>query len=219
VNFVFSPSPILLVISGRVGVTSGICGHFVRLIVIAYGGSRITDPGSTSSLDVFMLIVLSGLPGVGKTTIARGLARATGAVHIRIDSIEQALRNRGHEVEAEGYDVGYVIAADNLRLGRTVVADCVNPWALTREAWRSVASRAGVRSVDVEIVCSDVEEHRRRVESRAADIPGHQLPAWSEVRDRDYHPWTDERIVVDTTHLTVDQGVHAILSAIGDRRC
>jgi predicted kinase len=42
-----------------------------------------------------MLVVLSGLPGVGKTTIARELARATGAVHVRIDAIEQALRNAG----------------------------------------------------------------------------------------------------------------------------
>ena len=163
-----------------------------------------------------MLIVLSGLPGVGKTTIARELARATGAVHIRIDSIEQALRGSGHEVEAEGYNVGYAIAADNLQLGRTVVADCVNPWALTREAWKLVASRAGVLSVDVEIVCSDVEEHRRRVESRAADIRDHRLPTWAEARDRDYHPWTALRIVVDTAHLSVDQGVRAILTTIGE---
>jgi len=40
-----------------------------------------------------LLVVLSGLPGVGKTTVARDLAVASGAVHLRIDSIEQALRN------------------------------------------------------------------------------------------------------------------------------
>ena len=42
-----------------------------------------------------MLIVIGGLPGVGKTTIARELARQTAAVHIRIDSIEQAIRDSG----------------------------------------------------------------------------------------------------------------------------
>ena len=54
-----------------------------------------------------MLIVLSGLPGVGKTTIARELAGAMGAVHVRIDSIEQALRDMGQEVGGEGYAVAY----------------------------------------------------------------------------------------------------------------
>ena len=39
------------------------------------------------------LIVLSGLPGVGKTTIARELAVVLGATHVRIDSIENSLRN------------------------------------------------------------------------------------------------------------------------------
>lgn len=38
-----------------------------------------------------MLIIFGGLPGTGKTTIARELARQTGAMHLRIDSIEQAI--------------------------------------------------------------------------------------------------------------------------------
>jgi predicted kinase len=159
-----------------------------------------------------MLVVMSGLPGVGKTTIARALAQATGAVHVRIDSIEQALRNAGWEVEGEGYCVAYAIAEDNLRLGRIVVADCVNPWPLTRDEWRAVAARADVRSVEVEIVCSDVDEHRRRVESRRADIDGHRPPTWTEVVARDYRPWTSERVVIDTALLDVDQSVARIRS-------
>jgi predicted kinase len=159
-----------------------------------------------------MLVVMSGLPGVGKTTIARALAQATGAVHVRIDSIEQALRNAGWEVEGEGYGVAYAIAEDNLRLGRIVVADCVNPWPLTRDEWRAVAARADVRSVEVEIVCSDVDEHRRRVESRRAEIDGHRPPTWTEVVARDYRPWTSERVVIDTALLDVDQSVARIRS-------
>jgi predicted kinase len=132
-----------------------------------------------------MLIVLSGLPGVGKTTIARELACALAAVYLRIDSIEQALRQAGLAVEAEGYAVAHAVAADNLRAGQTVVADCVNPWPLTRDEWRGVAEQIGVPLVEVEVVCSDHVEHRRRVESRAADIAGHRVPTWQEVVERD----------------------------------
>lgn len=163
-----------------------------------------------------MLVVVSGLPGVGKTTIARQLARAAGATYLRIDSIEQSMRNAGWQVAGEGYSVAGAVAEDNLRLGRTVVADCVNPWSVTRREWRSVAQRAGVRAVDVEIVCSDRDEHRRRVESRVADIDGHRLPTWSDVVERDYQAWDGERLVVDTAHLDVDQSVRRILSAVAD---
>ena len=61
-----------------------------------------------------MLIIFSGLSGVGKTTIARALATAIGAVHLRIDSIEQALRRCGVTVEAEGYVAAYAVAEDRV---------------------------------------------------------------------------------------------------------
>jgi len=159
-----------------------------------------------------MLVVLSGLSGVGKTTISRALVRTAGAVHVRIDSIEQALRNAGREVRDEGYRVGYAVAEDNLRLGRIVVADAVNPWPLTRDAWRSVAARSGVRALDVEIVCSDEDEHKRRVEARTPDIPGHTLPTWQEVHERDYRPWDRERLVIDTARCGPEGSVCAILA-------
>lgn len=161
-----------------------------------------------------MLIVFSGLPGVGKTTIARELARTIGAVHLRIDSIEQALRRGGYRVAGEGYDVAYAVAEDNLRAGQTVIADCVNPWPLTRDAWRSVAERAGVAALDVEIVCSDTAEHRRRVESREPDIAGLALPFWQDVVERDYHAWDRDRLVVDTVASDVTAGVHAIMGRL-----
>jgi len=163
-----------------------------------------------------MLIILSGLPGVGKTTIARALTSATGGVHVRIDSIEQALRRGGLTVEAEGYVVGYAVAEDNLRLGRTVIADSVNPWPLTRDAWRAVGARAGVPSIDVEITCSDVHLHRRRVETRTSDVPGLELPAWSTLVERDYRPWDRERLVIDTARSDVDESVRKIREAISE---
>jgi predicted kinase len=90
-----------------------------------------------------MLIILSGLSATGKTTIARELARQLGAVHVRIDSIEQAIHDSRADASAPvgdaGYRVGYAVAADNLSVGRTVIADTVNPLPVTRDAWVEVA--------------------------------------------------------------------------------
>jgi 2-phosphoglycerate kinase len=70
-----------------------------------------------------MLIIFGGLPGVGKTTVARELARQLGAVHIRIDSIEQALLDSGmvsSVINDTGYRAGHdlSIARDRNRIHR-----------------------------------------------------------------------------------------------------
>jgi hypothetical protein len=91
-------------------------------------------------------------------------------------------------------------------------------WPLTRSDWRAVADRTGVPALDVEIVCSDAVEHRRRVETRAADITGHSLPTWQEVVERDYRPWDGERIVIDTGRLSVEQSVRTILAQVAADR-
>ena len=84
-----------------------------------------------------MLIVFAGLPGTGKSTIARALAAELDAVWLRIDSIEQAIRASGaveSDLDDAGYRAAYAVAEDNLRLGRTVIGDSVNGWMLTRDA-------------------------------------------------------------------------------------
>ena len=164
-----------------------------------------------------MLIVLGGLPGVGKTSIARELARQLDAVHVRIDSIEQAIRESGVTVvslDDAGYRAGYAVAEDNLRPLRTVIADSVNPVPLTRNAWLEVASRTKSAVVEVEVECSDRNEHRRRVEQRLRDEPELSGPTWHDVVTRDYRPWGRERIVVDTARLSIEQAAAEILRAL-----
>ena len=167
-----------------------------------------------------MLIVFAGLPATGKTSIARELARRLNALYLRIDSIEQALRDAAiaAPLDDAGYRVAYALAADNLRAGWTVVADSVNPLTLTRDAWLDVARGARVPAVEVEIVCSDPAEHRRRVESRSTDIPGLALPSWNDVASREYHPWHRPRIVIDTAGQSIDDCVARLLSILPGSR-
>ncbi len=164
-----------------------------------------------------MLVVLSGLPGVGKSTVARELAAALGAVWLRIDSIEQAIVDSGvvpSSVEDAGYRAAYAAAADNLRLGRDVVADSVNPIAVTREAWRGVADGAGAQCLDVELVCGDAAEHRRRVETRTVDIPTLTPPTWREVVERAYDAWDGDRLTIDTARCDPADAVALIVDRV-----
>ena len=167
-----------------------------------------------------MLIVLGGLPGTGKTTIARELARQLGAVHLRIDSIEQALRDwrPGHSLNDAGYRVAYMVAADNLSISRIVIADSVNPLPVTRDAWVAVAKRTRTQVVEVEVICSDPDEHRRRAENRVTDIPGLRLPTWHEIVSREYHPWDRKHLAVDTARQNVEQSVQMLREAIAAQR-
>jgi len=164
-----------------------------------------------------MLVVFGGLPGTGKTCIAREVVRRSGAIYLRIDAIEQAIRaaaGLGDDVGAAGYEVAYALAEANLALGRLVVADSVNPIAATREAWRQVAARTSSPLLEVEILCSDKAEHRRRVEARRADIPGLRLPGWEDVAARDYEPWLDRTLVIDTANASVAEAAASICERI-----
>jgi predicted kinase len=65
-----------------------------------------------------VLLIFSGLPGSGKSTLARAIAGNLGAIYLRIDTIEQGLRDLcSVDVRAEGYRLAYRVAADNLRVG------------------------------------------------------------------------------------------------------
>jgi predicted kinase len=138
-------------------------------------------------------------------------------VHVRIDSIEQALRDSGTvalPLNDVGYRIGYAVAEDNLRLGRIVIADSVNPLQVSRAAWIAVARRAQVLAAEVEITCSDAQRHRQRVETRATDISGLRLPTWEEVVLREYDPWNREHIVIDTTGRSVGESVEELQAAL-----
>ncbi|MFN8547127.1 MAG: AAA family ATPase [Candidatus Eisenbacteria bacterium] len=162
-----------------------------------------------------ILYILSGLPGSGKTTIAQLLARQLGAAHLRIDTIEQALRDLcAIDVVAEGYRLAYRVAGDILRSGTSVVADSCNPITLTRREWERVAEEVGAHYVNIEIVCSDLQEHRDRVETRVPTIPGLVLPTWREVESREYHRWSVERIVVDTARRSVEECITDLRSRL-----
>lgn len=168
-----------------------------------------------------VLVVIGGLPGSGKSTVATALARATSSTYVRVDRIEQAVvdwTSLTHPVGPVGYAVAHALADEQLRLGLDVVVECVNPVTVTRDAWPATADAAGAGVVEVEVVCSDPVEHRRRVEERPTDVAGLVKPTWAEVRAREYQPWDRPRVLVDTASTSVAAAVRQISAAVDARR-
>jgi predicted kinase len=168
-----------------------------------------------------VLVVVGGLPGAGKSTVAEHLARRLRTPYLRVDRIEQAIVSWSeltHPVGVAGYAVGYALAAEQLTLGLDVIVECVNPVGLTRDAWVSTAAAAGAAIVEVEVVCPDPVEHRRRVETRVSDVDGLVKPTWEEVLGREYEPWTRPHLVIDSVRTAPGKAVSEIASAMASAR-
>lgn len=155
-----------------------------------------------------MLIVFGGLPGAGKTTLAKAVAKKYAAVYLRIDTIEMAIRSCNvlrDDVGPAGYVSAYWVAQENLRLGQTVVADSVNPLQISRDSWVQVARDALVSLVEVEVVCTDAAEYRRRIEGRPPDLDGLPTLTWESVSEQKYEAWSTPHLVIDTAGKSVSE--------------
>jgi predicted kinase len=161
-----------------------------------------------------VLVVVGGLPGVGKTTVARAVAGRTGAAHVRIDTFEVALLRLGllAEVGAEGHELALAAADTCLTAGTDVVVDAVFDVAAARRPFRELAARHDTDVHWVRLVCTDRAEHERRVTGRTADLAGHVVPTWPQVQARAVDQWHERHTVVDTA---AGDPVAAVLSALG----
>jgi predicted kinase len=151
-----------------------------------------------------VLVVMSGLPGVGKSALADALGRELGAPVLSVDPIEAAIMRSGipqsFETGLAAYEVAATLAEHQLTLGLDVVADATNYLEVGREMWRQAARRSGATVTSIEVVCRDRALHRRRLEARRREIDGFPEPAWEaiEAMRAEWEPWTEERLVVDS---------------------
>lgn len=142
-------------------------------------GPGVAD--GTAPLAVDGLVVVCGLPGVGKTTVARRIADRTGAVVLRTDAVRKELFPDPEYTASETATVYAELlgrAADRLADGETVVLDATFAEASFRADARETARERGVpfRMVKVECTEAVVERRIRRREGLSdADFEIHQL--------------------------------------------
>jgi len=158
------------------------------------------------------IIVVAGLPGVGKSTLAESLARHLQLPVFSVDPIESAIIRSGFDRSFEtglaAYLVAEQLADEHLKIGMSVIIDAVSPVVEAREMWRGLARKHGADLRIIECVLDPVL-HRQRVEARVRGLPGIPELTWEavEARRQEYLLWREERLIIDT-----QQGKEANLS-------
>ncbi|WP_227468289.1 AAA family ATPase [Microbacterium sp. YJN-G] len=166
------------------------------------------------------LVVVAGLPGVGKTSVAEALAERCGTVHLSIDVIEEAILAcglpLGWKVGVAAYEAARAMAELNLRLGHDIVVDAVNDSDAARQTWRTAASRTDARLDFVHLMLPDEQEHERRLQNRERGLAHVGEPTWADVQRRraEYAVWSDDVLEYDTSARSIDEIADALVARL-----
>ncbi len=167
------------------------------------------------------LILFSGLPGCGKTSLARAVAHTLRLPLFAKDRFQRVLRDEAPGAPlTTAYHLLLDQAAEQLSLGLGVVLDAVFPLPEFRQAARDIAFHQGASLAIIQCVCTDELLWRARVDSRSEIVPGWPPAGWAEIeRLRPiWQPWPPgTTLVVDAVH-PFEINLAASLAYIGDPR-
>ncbi len=188
----------------------------------------LTVPAAVSGQPV--LVMLCGLPGTGKTSLARRLAVRWPAVIIESDRIRQVLFTPPAYTAEESrqvHQVCHILIGWYLRhtdrdgnlYRHHVIYDATNLYEYHRKLVHSLAERNEARLVVVEVTARDEVVRERLAPGGRQDMAQLYSDAdwdvYQRMRQR-AEPIQGERVTVDTSRGGIDRAVEQVLAAIGE---
>ena len=147
-----------------------------------------------------MIIIICGLPGVGKTTLAKELAPLVNAVLLSTDKIRKELLSRPTYGRGERkliYDVMILIAKYLHKAG----INCILDATFTRESSRlEIKKKLGLASKDfhiIECICPE-DIILSRLRRRKHDYSDADFSVYRKMK-RIYEPVKEAHITIDTS--------------------
>ena len=148
------------------------------------------------------LILFAGMPGSGKTTLARIIARRMNIPVFAKDRVQRVLRD--HNLAAANTGDGYYIILDMadelLSLGLSCIRDAPSPLHPSRTVARETPARHKSRFTAIYCYCSDDLVWQERMKERVQYVPGWKPVGWDDVlRMREYYqPWNNNALFIDS---------------------
>jgi len=169
-------------------------------------------------MDNLKIIVVSGLPGSGKSTIAEALAKKLQFPILSVDPVESSILKSGiarsFKTGLAAYIIVQTLASEQLKLGMSVIIDAVNPVQEARDMWYELQKEYNSQLFIIECVL-DEEMHKKRLQKRVRNMHGLTEVTWEDVENRkkDYKPWKEKRLILDTAQ-SHDENIQKALDYI-----
>ena len=159
--------------------------------------------------------IFSGLPGVGKTTLAKLLTKSIqNTTYYRVDTVEYYLKKAYSQgLTKQGYELTYYLAKENLELGNNVIIDCCNPINESRELLNKLSEINLTKVINIEVVCTNQQAHKEQIEARY-NRNNDKYPSWQNVLEKDYQEWNQEIITIDTANKNEEYSLKELITIL-----